>query len=100
MKVVRPWLPALAFVALFALFPESLAAQETMFKQATKWVTNSITIVGYIMILGGLLLVLAGGWGVKEQRGGWAAIAVGCVITFVGFRVSAGTLDPTQIFGN
>jgi hypothetical protein len=105
-RALRPWLPVLLMVAVILLATPAVAQAQGstgMFAQITLWLGKAAVAVGGIMMIGGLLLILAGGWGVKEGRGGWAPMAVGLVITYIGYQVfsnsSGGMPSPTSIFG-
>jgi hypothetical protein len=103
-RALRPMIPMFAMVIACLVIPDVVSAQTTMFAQVQSWLGSATKIVGGILMIGGLLLLLAGGWGVKEGRGGWAPMAVGLVITFVGYQVwnaaSATNMPtPSSIFG-
>jgi hypothetical protein len=103
-RVLRPMVPMFAMVIACLVIPDVVSAQSTMFAQVQNWLGSATKIVGGVLMIGGLLLLLAGGWGVKEGRGGWAPMAVGLVITYVGFQVwnaaGAGSMpSPSSIFG-
>jgi hypothetical protein len=84
---------------LCLLVPDVLLAQD-MFGQATTFAQSVIKVIGWIMVIGGLILMVMGGFGVKEGRGGWSAMAVGVVLIFIGFKVTGGLTSAASIFGS
>ena len=84
---------------LCLLVPDVLLAQNDMFGQATSFAQSVIKVIGWIMVIGGLILMVMGGFGVKEGRGGWSAMAVGVVLIFIGFKVTGGLTSAASIFG-
>ena len=101
-RSIAPYWPLLLVAFVAVVFPQALLAQAgDIFASANGWMKKAIWVVGYILILGGLLLILQGGFGVKEGRGGWPAIAVGIVIVFIGIKVAAtkGEVAAGDLFG-
>lgn len=90
--ILRAGAVALAAGLLLALVPADAFAQSGgAINEGSRFMDRLIPLLGKAMVVVGILLIIVGGWGVKEQRGGWPAIIVGVFLIFGGVRLSSGS---------
>ncbi|MBW7933819.1 MAG: hypothetical protein H3C62_09460 [Gemmatimonadaceae bacterium] len=95
----RAFALALVIAAVATVLTPSLALAQDMFGDATSFAQKVVKVIGWVMVIAGLLLLVMGGFGVKEGRGGWSAMMVGVVLIFIGFKVTGGLTSASSIFG-